>query len=181
MTQPGFPAPHGHPQQPPGQWRPGYPPPGQPPRRSTFRRLLPLWIALGVAALVVVSCSVAVAVSVGKKANDAVQSVASASPGSLFQHPEDVQVTGCQVDPASGFLSATVAIRNGSSKTSSYAVQIAFQSPDKVTRYGDGYAIVNRLGPGQQTTQAVSGLVKPQSAGQQFVCTVVSAQRTAAG
>lgn len=149
-----------------------------PPRRSTARRLLPLWIVLGVLAFGMVACSVVLAVAVGKGAHDAVTAVSSASPGSLFQHPEDVSIDACPAD-LSGTLDATVTVVNHSSKLSNYSVQISFTSADGAVRYGDGYAIINGLAAGQRSTQQVSAFTRPP-AGASFVCRVLSAQRTVA-
>lgn len=97
----------------------------------------------------------------------------------LFEHPEDVTVGTCVRDELTGWPKATLTIKNGSSKASSYSVTVSFQSPDGKTQFGEGLAGVTRLEPGQSTTQDAQGLAEVP-AGAEFTCVVTSAKRTEA-
>ncbi|WP_322762567.1 hypothetical protein [Frankia sp. Cr2] len=97
----------------------------------------------------------------------------------LFEHPEDVQVTGCARDATLGWPKATLTITNKSSKASSYSVTVSFQSADGSTQYGEGVAFVSSLAPGQKTVQAAQG-TDDIPARSKLVCKVTSAKRTEA-
>jgi hypothetical protein len=106
----------------------------------------------------------------------------SAAPGGgdkLFEHPEDVTVAGCIRDQTTGWAKAKLTVKNNSSKASSYAITVSFQSADGATQYGEGLAAVTSLAPGQTTTQEALG-TSDIPAGAQFQCKVTSAKRTEA-
>lgn len=88
----------------------------------------------------------------------------------------DVKLISCGVSDALGFRYPKVLVTNGSSKTSSYLITIAFESQDGRTKYEDSTVIVNSLKSNQSTTEEgfpVSDV--PKSA----VCKVTEVQRTA--
>ncbi|OHV40196.1 MULTISPECIES: hypothetical protein [Pseudofrankia] len=151
MTQPGFQPPY------------GYPPPPPPVRRSTFRRLLPLWIILGVLFIGLASCAIAIGVAAGHtvKLNG--------------QHPEDVRVDSCTTDTA-GALHATITVTNRTDRTASYVITVAFTAPDGA-QLTTGPAFIPRLGPGLAGREEVRGFTG-QTVGGQVGCRITSAQRT---
>jgi hypothetical protein len=156
MTQPPYPLPY------------GYPPPPRPPQRSLFRRLLPLWIALTVLFVALVSCAIAVGVSVGNE----VQKVNKAT----GNHPEDVRLDSCTAD-AIGALRATITVTNSADRAATYSVEIAFNAADGA-QIASGWALVTRLSPGQVAREEVAGSSR-QAAGTQVGCRLLSARRTA--
>lgn len=94
-------------------------------------------------------------------------------------HPEDVQVTACERDPAIGWPKATVNVTNPTDKPASYAITVSFQSPDGATQHGEGIAAVVRLAPGQSTSQIAQGTTQIVD-GTALNCVVSLANRTQA-
>lgn len=103
----------------------------------------------------------------------------SPAAGGLFQHPEDVTVVNCDRSPATGWPAASLKIVNGSSKNSTYAIRVSFQSQDGATQYGEGFVAVSSLAPGQTTIQVAQGL-NDAPANASLACVVTSVQRTEA-
>lgn len=94
------------------------------------------------------------------------------------QHPEDIKVTSCTAGDF-GTLTAGLSVTNHSSKASTYAITVSFESADHKTQYGEGADFVSSLAPGQVgNSQALgSGTPPPGSA---LMCRLTQAQRTAA-
>ncbi len=65
------------------------------------------------------------------------------------QRPQDVTIRTCTV--SSGRLKGVVDVINHTSVSSTYAVKITFESPDGLTQYDTGTAIVTALDPGQSS------------------------------
>ncbi|ADP83218.1 hypothetical protein [Pseudofrankia inefficax] len=153
-----------------------------PPPAPAKKRRWPLWAALAVVGIILVSCVAAVASSGGGGTGTAGASATStAAKGGtqaqgLFQHPEDVTISSCGTDDL-GMMTAQVLVHNTSGKASNYSIQIAFQSVDGAQKYGDGYAIINTLAAGQQQPEQAQSFKQPPG---QFKCVVISAQRTQA-
>lgn len=89
----------------------------------------------------------------------------------------DVRLTSCGLDPKLGWMRAKVAVTNGTTTTATYAVVVAFDSLDRRTQYGSGYANVSNLAPGQTTVQIAQTTI-PGKAGQ-FQCKVSGVTRLA--
>jgi hypothetical protein len=75
-------------------------------------------------------------------------SAASSSPV-YDQRPQDVKIKTCTV--SGGRLKASVDVTNHTSVSSTYAVKLTFESPDGLTQYDTGTAIINALDPGQSS------------------------------
>jgi len=167
-------------------YRPAYdnPPPYSPPQPPPAKkRRWPLWAALAVAGVVLVSCVAAVASSSGGGGTGTAGASATSGAGAggsaaqgMFQHPEDVTVSSCANDDL-GMMAAQIVVHNTSSKASNYSIQIAFQSVDGTQKYGDGYAVINTLAAGQQEPEKVQSFTQAPG---QYKCVVISAQRTQA-
>jgi hypothetical protein len=169
-----------------------YPPPAPysggpavppPPRRKRHRIRN---VILGVVALIVVIVVISAVAGGGKSKPSAAATAASGTaaatgsvPGGALEHPEDVKVSTCERDATLGWPKAGVTIHNGSSKASTYAITVSFESSDGKTQYGEGAAIVSSLAPGQTTVQTAQGLTEV-AANAPLVCTVTQATRTAA-
>jgi hypothetical protein len=186
-------APYGQPQQPAGQQPMPYGQPpmpyGPPPQK---KRGMPKWVwAVGVVFVIVI---IAVAAgSAGKKKNTDGTSAASvpstnpaaSAPGAAApaakpnvpEHSEDVAITSCAPDPATGFLAAGVTVTNHSSKTSNYAITIAFDSKDGKTQLDTGLVAVNDLNSGQSAPQTALGFSRAPAGG--YVCKVADITRYA--
>nr|MDT0666242.1 hypothetical protein [Micromonospora sp. DSM 115978] len=140
-------------------------------------------VGLGVLCLLLFVGCAAVLSSAGDELAEATQPVdgvaGASAPDGLFQHPEDVQIAGCTVDEALSWPVATLTITNQSSKASSYLITVSFQSPDGATLFGEGFATVTSLAPGQATTQEAKGLFE-LPADTPFGCVVTSAMRNEA-
>lgn len=183
---------------PPHPYGPYGPPP--PPKK---KRRWPLFVGIPLALIVFVSCVAAIGssgtsndTSTASPAPAATAPAAAApaapasgapapapagpaAPNGPLQHPEDVQVTSCQREPTLGWPKAQLTITNNSSKASTYSVRVSFQSQDGKTQYGEGYALVSSLAPGQTSPKEAPGFAEiPADAA--LACVVTSAQRTAA-
>ncbi|CAO5186465.1 conserved exported hypothetical protein [Frankia sp. AiPs1] len=101
----------------------------------------------------------------------------SSKPASGPAHAEDVAITACAADPTTSFAEAKVTVTNHSSKTSNYAITIAFESQDGKTQIGTGLVAVTNLAPGQQSPQDANSLV---AATGPFTCKVAEITRYAA-
>jgi hypothetical protein len=77
-------------------------------------------------------------------------------PAGQADEVDDVAIEKCEKDPTTGWGTATIKVTNNSSKASTYTITIKFE--DGKTSYGTGAAFVDRLDPGQSTTQKVASL-----------------------
>lgn len=169
------------------------------PQQPKKKRKIPIWA--WVVGVVVVIAIVAGAASAGgkkKKSDDAstapaavAPSAAAASPAvvapkpttapkptpSSLLHGEDVAITSCTADPTTGYLSAAVTVTNNSSKTSNYAITIAFESKDGSQQLDTGLVAVNDLNAGQVSQQTALGLTAAPAAG--YDCKVADLTRYA--
>lgn len=167
----------------------GYPPPPTPQFRPPNRRgwVLPVVLVGGVL-VIMLALFVGCAVVVGTGAKHASDVLASYTPGATqgggsvlgsLEHPEDVEVLNCAASQGLGWAGADVRVTNHSSKPSTYYIKVAYASPDGSVSYGDGFASIDTLAPGQTTTHSVfPGQDVP--AGAQLACTLTSARRTVA-
>jgi hypothetical protein len=118
-------------------------------------------VAAGAVALLVVLGGAACAITETEELGRRVDAEAEASQA-------DAQLTGCADDPAS--TTASVAITNGSSRPSTYIVDVRFALADGGER--TGHAFVDALAPGASVDADVVG---PADAG----CAVVHVERLA--
>jgi len=113
-----------------------------------------LLAALATAAIIATGCQ-----STGSaKATGSSQAASSATAGGATAassrppaHSEDVTIAACANDDA-GYAAAKVVVTNHSSKTSNYAITIAFESPDGKTQIGTGLVAVDNLAAGQSSS-----------------------------
>lgn len=87
--------------------------------------------------------------------------------------PDDVEVTGCDVD-AAGWVRASGTIVNHSSKPSTYFIQVEFVAGG--TRFAEGIASSSTVAPDQTVEWEASGVTEPRDG---FECKVISVERTA--
>jgi hypothetical protein len=90
---------------------------------------------------------------------------AAKAPAKAPDHAEDVKITACTADTVTGFLQAAVTVTNNSSKTSNYAITIAFESKDGARQLDTGLVAVNDLNSGQSSDQTALGLSAAPAAG----------------
>ncbi|MEU4205608.1 FxLYD domain-containing protein [Streptomyces sp. NPDC026294] len=86
---------------------------------------------------------------------------------------DDVKVTGCSVDGATGWPSAKLLITNHTERTFNYMVQVEFVDASG-TRIGTGAAAENNLASGQKARTTAQGFVKASGA---IKCRVSDVQR----
>lgn len=91
---------------------------------------------------------------------------------------DDVKITACAKDDTLGVAKATIEVTNNSSKASSYAIELAFETKDGATQIGTGSSFINSLNAGQKKTEEVTSFEEPGD--QEFNCRVVSVERLAA-
>jgi hypothetical protein len=154
---------------------------------------MPKWV-WAVGGLVILVIIIAVAAGGGSKKNDnsaggATSTGPSAAPSSaasksaapkaskLPDHAEDVAITGCVADATTGYLQASVTVKNNSSKTSNYAITIAFESKDKTKQLDTGLVAVNDLASGQSSDQTAIGLSPAPAGG--YTCKLADITRYA--
>ncbi len=126
--------------------------------------------------LLIAAAAVSVTFSIAG-CNTSVGGATTGKPASGPAHAEDVAITACAADPTTGFADAKVTVTNHSSKTSNYAITIAFESQDGTTQIGTGLVAVSNLASGQQSPQDASSLV---TATGPFTCKVADITRYAA-
>ena len=135
-----------------------------------------LWIGLGV--LVVLF-----AISAG--AGEKKKSSNNAAPASLSANSEnppaaDVVVDSCAVSTNTfEGPEAKLSVTNHSSKTSNYAITVAFDSRDGGQQLDTGAALVQTLAPGQTTQTTASSLKSELRTSGKFTCKVAEVNRYA--
>lgn len=147
-----------------GKW---YPPQGQafaPPQKSSGC-LKGALITLGILAVL----GVIAIVAVGNAAEDVVDDIEDRQERVL----DDVIVSGCDIDPVTGFLQAAVDVTNHSSERSNYGIDVTFEAPDG-RQIDTGFASVTALEPGQSTTEQVVTFTAPEG---EFTCRVADVTR----
>lgn len=189
MSQP----PNG-PQQPPqGQWGPlpppGYGPPpgppgqqqygqwGPPPKKKSHTTRNVILAVVGVLIVIGIISAAASGGSSKKAAAPAPSHKTSTGNSNPLQHPEDVAIASCSNDEL-GFADAKVVVTNHSSKPSTYAVEVAFESKDGSQQVGTGNAFIDQLAPGQKSVATDASSAQSATAGS-YTCKVVDATRTA--
>jgi hypothetical protein len=134
---------------------------------------MPKWV-WAVGGLVILVIIIAVAAGGGSKKND---NSAGGATSKLPDHAEDVAITGCVADATTGYLQASVTVKNNSSKTSNYAITIAFESKDKTKQLDTGLVAVNDLASGQSSDQTAIGLSPAPAGG--YTCKLADITRYA--
>ncbi|GCD46138.1 FxLYD domain-containing protein [Streptomyces paromomycinus] len=86
---------------------------------------------------------------------------------------DDVKVTGCSVDGATGWPAAKLLITNRTERTFNYMVQVEFVDASG-TRIGTGAAAENNLASGQRAKATAQGFVKASGS---IKCRVTDVQR----
>jgi hypothetical protein len=92
-------------------------------------------------------------------------SSSSSKAPAAVDHAEDVTITACTADTTTGYLDAKVKVTNHSSKTSNYAITIAFESKDGSEQLDTGIVAVNNLAPGQSSDQDAVSLKSAPAGG----------------
>ncbi|MFD3940653.1 hypothetical protein ACFWSF_37505 [Streptomyces sp. NPDC058611] len=72
---------------------------------------------------------------------------------------EDVKITSCAVDPATGRPSAALTITNSGDRTRTFLIGVEFLAPDG-SRLAEGAAVSNDLAPGQRANVTAADLVQ---------------------
>jgi transcription elongation factor len=135
-------------------------------------RLAALIVTLGAAAVLAAGCKTSTG---GTSSTGSTPGAATTSKAPA--HSEDVTISNCGNDDA-GFAAAKVVVTNHSSKTSNYAITIAFESPDGATQIGTGLVAVENLAAGQASApQDASSLQTPTGV---YTCKVADVTRYAA-
>lgn len=106
-----------------------------------------------------------------KDANDLAD---AADPGKAGM--KDVTVESCIKDGATGWPHANLTIKNNSSKTSDYSVQVEFVDADG-DRLDESMAASNNVAPGQKVETKAQGLSEVSGSG--IKCKITSVTRTA--
>ncbi|MEU7155140.1 FxLYD domain-containing protein [Streptomyces chrestomyceticus] len=86
---------------------------------------------------------------------------------------DDVKVTGCSVDGATGWPAAKLLITNHTEREFSYMIQVEFIDSSG-TRIGTGAAAENNLASGQKARATAQGFVKASGS---IKCRVTDVQR----
>ncbi|MFD3327439.1 hypothetical protein [Streptomyces sp. NPDC058701] len=76
---------------------------------------------------------------------------------------EDVTITSCAVDPATGWPSAALTLTNSGDRTRTFLVGVEFLAPDGV-RLAEGAAVSNDLAPGRRAHVTAAALVQLKGA-----------------
>ncbi|KAA6221748.1 hypothetical protein CP973_07020 [Streptomyces albofaciens JCM 4342] len=104
-------------------------------------------------------------------ASEAAESPSKAASGGEAE--DDVKVTGCSVDGATGWPSAKLLITNRAERQFSYMVTVEFVDASG-TRIGTGVAAENKLAAGQNARATAQGFVKASGS---VKCRVADVQR----
>lgn len=88
----------------------------------------------------------------------------------------DVKIKSCSSDTL-GQLEAVLTVRNNSSKSSDYFIEVVYESSDGATQLDSTFASVSNLQPGQSAETKALSFVDAPSAG--FQCRVVDVNRSA--
>lgn len=89
---------------------------------------------------------------------------------------DDVSIARCSTSSVFGWAEASLRVTNNSSRTSSYIIDVGFESPSGSILHGTGTALVNGLEPGQSTT--VDAMSTADVSGE-FTCRVRNVNRWA--
>ena len=90
----------------------------------------------------------------------------------------DVKITGCSRDADNHRALVTGTVHNGSSKRSSYAIQIDVKAND--SKVESGFASVLRLASGSSKSFTIHGIGVDVPSGTKVTCTVTHVGRTVA-
>ena len=149
---------------------------GTPSPPGSGRGCASVGVIIAVITFLIVGGIIAVTVFAVDEANDAIDdSIDGDDPDEI----DDVEVTACARDEGSlNWGTATLDVTNDSSETSSYFIDITFESRNGERQFGTGHANVTSLQPGRTTSVEASSLAEVPN---RFKCTVTSVRRTSFG